>query len=134
TILILIMILICFMTIPVITVDALVRMFGLVLSVGVVNISGSIILNHYRSYIERQLVSTISHELRTPLHAIIGATELLVDNPDSNIDDHKELLNTVLYSGRDMLALVNDILDCSKLKAGELTISAHPFDLLEKLN
>jgi hypothetical protein len=59
----------------------------------------------------------MSHELRTPLNAIIGVTELLLeDSREAGRADQAEPLDRVLRAGRHLLALINDILDLSKIE------------------
>ena len=74
-------------------------------------------------------LATMSHELRTPLSSMIGYGEILLE---SSLDsDQKQLLNTISLSGKTLLALVNDILDLSKIEAGKLEVGHAPFDLAE---
>ncbi len=72
-------------------------------------------------------LATMSHELRTPLTTIIGNSELIAEEL---IDSHqKELVDSIIAAGRNQLALVNDILDVSKIESGKFTIDESPFDL-----
>ncbi len=72
-------------------------------------------------------LANMSHEIRTPMNAIIGFSELLMD---ASLDaDSRELVEIVLRSSRSLLGLLNDILDLSKIEAGELTIATEPLDL-----
>lgn len=76
---------------------------------------------------KQQFLATMSHEIRTPLNTIIGFTEQL-----STTDlkpAQKKYLEAVQTSGQHLLHTVNDILDYSKMEAGELKIAADPFDL-----
>ena len=67
-----------------------------------------------------EFLATMSHELRTPLNHIIGFTELIVDKNFGELNGmQEEYLNDVLYSGRHLLLLINDILDLSKIEAGK---------------
>ena len=77
-------------------------------------------------------ISTVSHELRTPLHAIIGLSEVLASDT-SKVSPLKqsEYLGAIHSSGQHLLLLVGDILDLSKLEAGERRLEKQPFTLLE---
>ena len=72
-------------------------------------------------------LAKMSHEIRTPLNAILGMTELVLDT--SLTDSQREYLTTVLQSGEDLLSLVNDILDISKIEAQKLDLEEAVFDL-----
>jgi len=72
-------------------------------------------------------LATMSHEIRTPMNSILGMTELLqVTRLDAR---QRELAETVLTSGRKLLAIINDILDYSKIDAGKLTLVSEEFEL-----
>ncbi|MBX3430255.1 MAG: PAS domain-containing protein [Hyphomonadaceae bacterium] len=77
-----------------------------------------------------EFLTSMSHELRTPLNAIIGYSEMLMeeaesDGRDSDIAD----LQRVLSSARQLLHLINEILDLSKIEAGRMDIAASEFDI-----
>ncbi len=78
-----------------------------------------------------QFLASMSHELRTPLNAIIGVTEMLrEDARDLKRDDEFEPLDRVLGAGRHLLALINDILDLSKIEAGRMELHLETFPLV----
>ncbi|MEJ2640348.1 MAG: PAS domain-containing sensor histidine kinase [Desulfosarcinaceae bacterium] len=75
-------------------------------------------------------LTNMSHELRTPLNHIIGFTELVVDQHFGELNAvQAEYLSDVLTSGRHLLSLINDILDLSKVEAGQLVLQPSVFDL-----
>jgi CheY-like chemotaxis protein/nitrogen-specific signal transduction histidine kinase len=75
-----------------------------------------------------RFLANMSHELRTPLNAIIGVTEMLrEDARDLKRDDEIEPLDRVLRAARHLLALINDILDLSKIEAGKMEIHLESF-------
>ena len=75
-----------------------------------------------------QFLASMSHELRTPLNAIIGVSEMLREDADALKQD-TEPLDRVLGAGRHLLALINDILDLSKIEAGRMELQLEDFAL-----
>jgi len=69
-------------------------------------------------------LANMSHELRTPLNAIIGFSELMTDAREGQFDDatRKRFLSQILTSGKHLLGLINDILDLSKVEAGQMEL------------
>jgi len=84
--------------------------------------------------IKSAFLATMSHELRTPLNSIIGFTGILIQGLVGPLnDEQKKRLGIVRESSNHLLALINDVLDISKIEAGQLELSARPFDLREAL-
>jgi len=80
------------------------------------------------SQMKSQFLANMSHELRTPLNAIIGVTEMLhEDAVDLKREDELEPLERVLRAAKHLLALINDILDLSKVEAGKMDIHVESF-------
>jgi GAF domain-containing protein len=75
-----------------------------------------------------QFLANMSHELRTPLNAIIGVTEMLREDAEALKQD-VDPLDRVLGAGRHLLALINDILDLSKIEAGRMELNLETFAL-----
>ncbi|MFP4299165.1 MAG: response regulator [Spirulinaceae cyanobacterium] len=78
-------------------------------------------------------LANMSHELRTPLNAILGFTQLMRHDPIVN-SKHKEYLEIVSHSGEHLLALINDVLEMSKIEAGRVTFNENSFDLFHLLD
>jgi signal transduction histidine kinase/DNA-binding response OmpR family regulator len=77
--------------------------------------------------LKSEFLANMSHELRTPLNSIIGFSELLVDEAGSSLGPrHRAFMDDVLASGRHLLALINDILDLSKIEAGQMDLDRQP--------
>jgi len=80
------------------------------------------------SQLKSQFLANMSHELRTPLNAIIGVTEMLhEDAVDLKREDELEPLERVIRAAKHLLALINDILDLSKIEAGKMDIHVESF-------
>jgi signal transduction histidine kinase len=75
-----------------------------------------------------QFLANMSHELRTPLNAIIGVSEMLREDAEALKQD-VEPMDRVLGAGRHLLALINDILDLSKIEAGRMELQLEDFAL-----
>ena len=79
-----------------------------------------------------QFLANMSHELRTPLNAILGYTELILDNIYGETPDKmREVLDRLHANGKHLLGLINDVLDLSKIEAGQLTLDLADYSLKE---
>jgi signal transduction histidine kinase len=77
-----------------------------------------------------QFLANMSHELRTPLNAILGYTELMIDEIYGEIPDKmKGVLDRVQSNGKHLLGLINDVLDLSKIEAGQLTLALADYSI-----
>src|SRR5262249_38457768 len=77
-----------------------------------------------------QFLANMSHELRTPLNAILGYTELILDNIYGETPDKmREVLERLQANGKHLLGLINDVLDLSKIEAGQLTLDLADYSL-----
>ena len=78
-------------------------------------------------YAKDSFLANMSHEIRTPLNAIIGFTELITQ---SNLNSTQQnFVNNIQIAGDNLLLIINDILDLSKIESGQLAIENHPFNL-----
>jgi signal transduction histidine kinase len=79
-----------------------------------------------------QFLANMSHELRTPMNAILGYTELIADGIYGTVPEPmRDVLTRVDASGRHLLGLINDVLDLSKIEAGQLTLMLADYSMKE---
>jgi len=79
-----------------------------------------------------QFLANMSHELRTPLNAIIGYTEMMADGLYGEIGEKAQgVLERVQNNGRHLLGLINDVLDLSKIEAGQLTLTVEQYSVAD---
>ncbi len=77
-----------------------------------------------------QFLANMSHELRTPLNAILGYTEFILDNLYGETPDKmRKVLDRIQQNGKHLLDLINDVLDLSKIEAGQLTLTLVDYSL-----
>ena len=83
------------------------------------------------SQLKTQFVSTISHELRTPLYGVVGITDII-------LEEHKELansphLNSLKFSARYLLSLVNDLLQINKIEENKISLESMIFNVTDEI-
>jgi PAS domain S-box-containing protein len=82
--------------------------------------------------IKSAFLATMSHELRTPLNSIIGFTGIIIKGLAGPLNgEQTKQMNMVMGSARHLLSLINDVLDISKIEAGQFEVYAEPFNVLE---
>jgi GAF domain-containing protein len=81
-----------------------------------------------------QFLANMSHELRTPLNAILGYTELILDNIYGEAPDKmRAVLDRIQTNGKHLLGLINDVLDLSKIEAGQLVLSLNDYSIKDMM-
>jgi len=84
--------------------------------------------------LKSRFLATMSHELRTPLNAIVGFSELLADETPGQLNEkQKRFVNHIKHGSTHLLQLINDILDLSKIEAGQLELRCEDFQIAEAL-
>jgi HAMP domain-containing protein/signal transduction histidine kinase/ActR/RegA family two-component response regulator len=84
------------------------------------------LISKYKS----EFLANMSHELRTPLNSLLILSKMLAENPDGNLTpDQVKFAKTVFESGNDLLGLINEILDLSKVEAGKMPIDAKKIEI-----
>lgn len=83
------------------------------------------------SRLKGEFLANMSHEIRTPMNSILGFSELLLTRIKD--ETNREYVKTILTSGRNLLSLLNDILDLSKIEAGKLELQYNPANFKELL-
>ena len=84
------------------------------------------------SRVKSEFLASMSHEIRSPLNGVLGMASLLLDGKLES--DQRKKVETIQDSGGALLALINDILDLSKIEAGELTLEVIDFELSQLLD
>lgn len=106
---------------------------GVILSLSAyqANLKAAKELAEHATQTKTNFLSNISHEIRTPMNAIMGLTDLLL--PGEKDDERLEYLNAIKFSADNLLRLINDLLDLSKIEANKMTFDRQPFALKELL-
>jgi len=87
------------------------------------------------SQAKSKFLASMSHELRTPLNAVIGFSELMLDGVPGEInDEQRDCLNDILSSGQQLLNLINDVLNLSKIEAGRMELKLENLNLADVIN
>jgi signal transduction histidine kinase/DNA-binding response OmpR family regulator len=81
--------------------------------------------------VKELFLANMSHEIRTPMNAVIGFTQLLYETPLSN--EQKGFVDAIRFSGDNLLVIINDILDLSKIQSGKMKFEKIEFDLIRLL-
>lgn len=85
--------------------------------------------------LKSQFLATMSHELRTPMNAVIGFAQVLLRQRTAKLNSTQvDMVERILNNGKNLLALINDILDLSKIEAGRLKLRLEEFDLVKLIS
>lgn len=84
--------------------------------------------------LKTEFLSNMSHEIRTPMNGILGFTRLLLRQADLTAAKQDHYLNVIHQSGQHLLSIINNIIEISKIEAGETTLKPAPFDLHQLLD
>ena len=86
---------------------------------------------HVANQAKSRFLAHMSHEIRTPMNGVLGMAQILAQ--EGLAADHQQMVDSILSAGRSLLGIINDILDLSKIEAGQLQLDPQPFDLNQTL-
>lgn len=110
--------------------DEQLREINKALDVKLVQLGETNVALYESNRLKSEFLANVSHELRTPLNSILGFAELLRDTVAANPDQKAaRYLQNILMSGRNLLELINDLLDLAKIEAGRMDVRAEPLSL-----
>ncbi len=82
--------------------------------------------------IKAEFLATMSHEIRTPMNGVLGMTELLAGTELSKIQ--RDFVNSIEYSGKHLLGIINSILDFSKIESGQVRLETSTLDIIRLID
>jgi len=82
-----------------------------------------------RSRAKTELLAQVSHEMRTPMNAVLGLSDILARSPMK--PDQAHYVEVLGHAGRQVFALINDLLDNARIESGRLELASHPFNLVD---
>lgn len=88
-------------------------------------------LTEAASHAKNRFLTNMSHEFRTPLNSVLGFTSVLLEEASGLSARHRSFLERIQTNGRDLLFLVNDILDLARIESGQTDLAHEPVDLAE---
>jgi signal transduction histidine kinase/CheY-like chemotaxis protein len=102
--------------------------------IGCVKMVRDVTAEHEISQMKNEFVSTVSHELRTPLTSIKGYVDLILDGETGEINDiQREFLGIVKQNSDRLVALINDMLDISRIESGRIHLKIEPIDIADSI-